>query len=80
VGNLLKAAFCLPMARKEVAFFRTIAGDRDPPKKQVKGCGLLAADVATKTRALVLGQRVIERNLFVGEAGSSPRARAERKT
>ena len=37
------------MAKKEVAFFKTIAGDRDPPKKRVKGCGLLAADVAAKT-------------------------------
>ena len=46
---ILKAAFCLPMTKKEVAFFKTIAGDRDPPKKRVKGCGLLAADVAAKT-------------------------------
>ena len=46
---ILKAAFALPMTKDEVAFFRTIAGDRDPPKKRVKGCGLLAADVAAKT-------------------------------
>jgi hypothetical protein len=44
-----KAAFALPMTKDEVAFFRTIAGDRDPLKKRVKGCGLLAADVAAKT-------------------------------
>ena len=44
---ILKAAFALPMTKDEVAFFRTIAGDRDPPKKRVKGCGLLAADVST---------------------------------
>jgi hypothetical protein len=46
---ILKAPFVLPMTKDEVAFFRTIAGDRDPPKKRVKGCGLLAADVAAKT-------------------------------
>ena len=46
---ILKAAFALPMTKDEVAFFWTIAGDRDPPKKRVKGCGLLAADVAAKT-------------------------------
>jgi hypothetical protein len=37
---ILKAAFALPMTTDEVAFFRTIAGDRDPPKMRVKGCGL----------------------------------------
>jgi hypothetical protein len=37
------------MTKDEVAFFRTIAGDRNPPKKRAKGCGLLAADVAAKT-------------------------------
>ena len=37
---ILKAAFALPVTKDEVAFFRTLAGDRDPPKKQVKGCGL----------------------------------------
>ena len=29
---ILKAAFALPMTKDEVAFFRTIAGDRDPQK------------------------------------------------
>jgi hypothetical protein len=33
---ILKAAFCLPMTEEEIAFFRTVAGDRDPPKKRVK--------------------------------------------
>ena len=27
------------MTKPEVAFFRIIAGDRDPPKKRVKCCG-----------------------------------------
>jgi hypothetical protein len=31
---ILKAAFALPVTKDEVAFFRTIAGDRDPPKKR----------------------------------------------
>ena len=28
---ILRAAFALPMSKKEIAFFETIAGDRDPP-------------------------------------------------
>jgi len=32
--TVLKAAYALPMTRKEIAFFRTIA-DRDPPKEPV---------------------------------------------
>jgi hypothetical protein len=33
---ILKAAFALPMTKQEIAFFKTIVGDRDPPKKRVK--------------------------------------------
>ena len=33
---LLKAAFCLPMSEAEIAFFKSVAGDRDPPKKRVR--------------------------------------------
>jgi hypothetical protein len=33
---ILRAAFALPMSKKEIAFFKTIAGDRDPPKKRVR--------------------------------------------
>jgi hypothetical protein len=37
---ILKAAFALPMTKDEVAFFRTIAGDRDPPRRRVNSHGL----------------------------------------
>jgi hypothetical protein len=33
---ILKAAFCLPMTAREIAFFKSVAGDRDPPKKRVR--------------------------------------------
>ena len=33
---VLKAAFCLPMSEAEIAFFKSVAGDRDPPKKRVR--------------------------------------------
>jgi len=33
---VLKAAFALPMSAEEVAFFRSIAGDRDPPRRRVR--------------------------------------------
>ena len=34
--TILRAAFALPMSKDEVAFFKTIAGGRDPPKCRVK--------------------------------------------
>jgi hypothetical protein len=34
--TVLKAAFCLPMSKRERAFFKSIAGDRDPPRHRVK--------------------------------------------
>jgi hypothetical protein len=34
--TILKAAFCLPMRKDEVEVFKSIAGDRSPPKKRVR--------------------------------------------
>jgi hypothetical protein len=34
--TILKAAFALPMTKQEIAFFKSIAGDRDPPPRRVK--------------------------------------------
>ena len=33
---VLKAAYCLPMTAEEIAFFKSVAGDREPPKKRVR--------------------------------------------
>jgi hypothetical protein len=33
---VLKAAFALPMTDEEIAFFKSVAGDREPPKKRVR--------------------------------------------
>jgi hypothetical protein len=34
--TVLKAAFALPMTKTEIAFFKTVAGDRKPPRHRVK--------------------------------------------
>jgi hypothetical protein len=34
--SVLKAAFALPMTEGDIAFFRSVAGDREPPKKRVR--------------------------------------------
>jgi hypothetical protein len=39
---ILKAAFCLPMSESELTFFRSVAGDRDPPTKRVKELWVIA--------------------------------------
>lgn len=39
---VLKAAYALPMSSEEIAFFRSIAGDRDPPRKRVRELWVIA--------------------------------------
>lgn len=34
--SLLKAAHCLPMSPQEISFFKSVSGDREPPKQRVK--------------------------------------------
>lgn len=34
--TVLKAAFALPMIKSELRFFKSVAGDREPPKKRVR--------------------------------------------
>jgi hypothetical protein len=34
--TVLRAAFALPMTKDEVAFFKSIAGGRDPPRRRVR--------------------------------------------
>jgi hypothetical protein len=40
--SVLRAAFALPMSATEFAFFRSVAGDRDPPVKQVRELWIVA--------------------------------------
>lgn len=40
--TILKAAMALPMDAAEIAFFKTIAGDRDPPTKAVRELWIVA--------------------------------------
>jgi hypothetical protein len=40
--TILKAAMCLPMDAAEIAFFKTVAGGRDPPSKQVRELWIVA--------------------------------------
>jgi hypothetical protein len=45
---ILKAAFCLPMTEAEIETFRTVAGDRDPPRTRVKELWIIAGRRAGK--------------------------------
>ena len=38
------------MTKKEVAFFKTIAGDRDPPKKRVKELWVVLGQLVTAVK------------------------------
>lgn len=46
--SVLKAAYALPMSEAEVSFFKSIAGDRKPPGKQVKELWCVAGRRAGK--------------------------------
>jgi hypothetical protein len=41
------------MTKKEVAFFKTIAGDRDPPKKRVKELWVVLGQLVTAVKRYV---------------------------
>jgi hypothetical protein len=46
--TVLKAAFALPMTKAEIAFFKTVAGDRKPPKRRVREFWVVAGRRAGK--------------------------------
>jgi hypothetical protein len=46
--TILKAAYALPMTSAEIEFFHTVAGDRDPPKQQVRELWIIAGRRAGK--------------------------------
>jgi hypothetical protein len=45
---ILRAAFALPMSKGERAFFKSVAGDRDPPRRKVRELWIIAGRRAGK--------------------------------
>lgn len=72
---LLKAAYALPMTEAEVAFFKTIAGDREPPKQRVKELWTVGGRRSGKdsVASLILG---FSSALFTGQDKLRPGERA----
>jgi hypothetical protein len=65
--TILKAAFAIPLNDSELEFFHTVAGDRDPPERQVRefwciagrrgGKDSVASVIAAYSAALFTGQK-----------------------